>query len=941
MIRITTVKEFIWQIADQFGEYEAYEWYDNGGIVTRSFIDLNNDVSYISRQMHRTLGEQRHVAIIGDKSYMWMCIFYGIVTSANVAVPMDVKLGAGGIADRLDFADVSVVFLSKKYACLKDEIEKSCPKVDRIINIEGYLESVPQEALSEPLLMVYPDQVSVLLFTSGTSGNGFKAAMITQGALLSGVRDYAPLYRPGDTTLSVLPIHHCFELFLGQMKASYSGVTICINDDIADLIRDLNLFKVNSMIAVPAVAKLLCSVIEKGLKSGSADEARKLLGGNFNRITIGGAASGRTVIETLKKAGIKAYNGYGLTESSGGCLFNFTTESNPEACGMNPYDDLEVKIKDGELLLRGTYIVKGYYKQPELTEEVFKDGWLHTGDMAEFADDGNVVILGRRDNMINLANGEKVYPEKLEDMISMIPGVHLAMVCAPADHLTAVILLKDDSDEVKDHVIKRIDEMNETLPGYEKITGIRFRDTPFPMTPTMKIKRRVVIEELMRDAGEAIPYVPAQNEAQAEILEHIRQLLPNADNIGIKDNLYERGLDSLTTLNLSILLKCSPALIYECRSVERIAERLEESGHADETDNGRAAPGSDTASRCTDEAVKIPGINDLIGNGAENAGWDEDGAILLTGATGYLGPHILNELSADKRRIYCLVRSVERFEKACEYYGVAVNDDIRIVTGDITLERFGLPEDEYGRLCKEVNTVFHCAASVAHAGSIEGSYEVNVKGTEEVIGFCLSSGARLYHMSSYAVTGFGTDNVLTENVLDIGQNIDRNPYVFTKYRAEECVLSARKDGVASTVFRIGNLTRRSKDGLFQMNADTNGLAAQVRAINKLKVYPENMGNVKYDDTPVDKAAKAVILLAKNCGTGKIWHIMSPDIKGISEVADAKPVSEQEFLDRLTESSGDKDIAMLSIYYRMNKDGFNPNFDFTMTLDELARLGFKW
>ena len=965
MIRINTVKEFIWQVADQFGEHEAYAWREGGGIVTRSYTDLNNDVSGISRQIHRTVGEERHIAIIGEKSYYWMCMFYGIITSANVVVPIDVKLSPKDMTDRLDFADVSIVFLSDKFSYLKDDIKEACPKVDRIFIISEYIKEIPDEALNEPLLMVYPDQLSLLLFTSGTTGNGFKAAMITQGSLLSGVRDYAPIYRPGGRVLSVLPLHHCFELFLGQMKASYSGTTIYINDDITGLMRDFSEFKPDSMVVVPAIAKIICSVIIKAARAGSMEEARRMLGGSLKFLAIGGAASGPEMIATLYKGGIRAYNGYGLTESSGGCLINLETQSSPEACGLNPYGNVDIKIKDGELMLSGPYIAKGYYKQPELTAKVFENGWLHTGDMARLNDEGKVIILGRKDNMINLANGEKVYPEQWEDRIAAMEGVRAGMVCAIDDHLAAVLQLADNSDKVKSHITGLIDKINATLPGYDKIMDVRFREAPFPMTSSMKIKRAEVIKELSDEQIRSALYVPPKNDSQAMIIERIRQVLPDAKEIGITDNLYEKGLDSLTTLNLALLLSCSPTVIYECKTVEKISEKISVKGKTD-LDH-------------LNLRIKKQGINDVIKNTDENAPWNKEGAILITGATGYLGPHIIKELiklneRADineppipdkdtyNRKIYCLVRSRERFIKTCEYYGVSLPSDkdiytalpideaspagalhvnIEPVTGDLTSENFGLSDDEYELLCDEVTVVFHCAASVAHAGSMEESYRINVGGTEEVLKFCLSSGAQLYHMSSYAVTGFNTDKPLTEDVLDIGQQITQNPYVQTKYQAEECVLAAREKGVASTIFRIGNLTKRKSDGLFQINADENGLAAQIRALNKLGVYPANMSDVCYDDTPVDKAAEAVVTLAVNDGTGSIWHIMSTNIKGIPELSDAKEVAEEEFIKRLTENGDDRDVAMLSIYYRMNKDGFNSKIDLSKTLGELNRLGFEW
>ena len=276
MVRIRTVKEFLWQITEQYGESDAYQWEQNGNIIAKSYFNLNDDVSMMAREIHRTFGEQRNIVIISETSYYFMCAFYGAIVSGNIAIPMDTKAQKDDMIKRINFSDASIVMISDKFANIKEDIKNSCSKVNRIIDIDHFLEEIPESAAKEALPIIYPDQVSVMLFTSGTTGNGFKAAMLTQDGILAGVKGYIPLFRPGDKTLSVLPIHHCFELFEGQMKASYSGCTICINDDITNLIQNLKKFKITNIIAVPAIANLLCSIIERGIKDKPIDEVKEL-----------------------------------------------------------------------------------------------------------------------------------------------------------------------------------------------------------------------------------------------------------------------------------------------------------------------------------------------------------------------------------------------------------------------------------------------------------------------------------------------------------------------------------------------------------------------------------------------------------------------------------------------------------------------------------------
>lgn len=164
------------------------------------------------------------------------------------------------------------------------------------------------QALPEP----DPDALSSLMFTSGTSGDGLKAAMITQRAILADVIGPVPLCVPGDRLLSLLPIHHCFEIFVGQMKYLYLGATICVNDSMANLIPNLTRFGITIVVAVPALANMLAAFIAQGLKTHTIDEVRKMLGGRLRRITIGGASASKEVIETLGLAGITTLTSFVL-----------------------------------------------------------------------------------------------------------------------------------------------------------------------------------------------------------------------------------------------------------------------------------------------------------------------------------------------------------------------------------------------------------------------------------------------------------------------------------------------------------------------------------------------------------------------------------------------------------------------------------------------------
>lgn len=921
-----TLNEFLTYTAQKFGALEAYVWGEGDRLVSKTFSELRDDAAHMAQWLRSRFGTRRKIALIGDTSYAWISAYYGVMCSANISVPTDVKLSPEQIARQLSFADVSVVFLSARYKALKDTILRQCRQVETVLTLEDFpAADGDAPALAEQA--VDPDALASLMFTSGTSGDALKAAMITHRSILADVTGPVPLCVPGDRLLSVLPIHHCFEIFVGQMKYLYLGGTICINDSMANLLPNLTRFGITIVVAVPALANLVANLIAQGLKAGKTiEDIKHILGGKLRRITIGGASASKEVIALLAKADITVFVGYGLTESTGGCLANCDASIRPLEAGAPYVEGMDMKLVDGELCLRGPMMMQGYYKMPLLTAKVMEGEWFHTGDLAEITDEGYVIILGRKDNMIKTADGEKIYPEAIEDKLLTIDGIASAMVCAVNNHLTAVLFLKENTPQKQAEVSAAVDQLNETLPNYAKIPDVRFRAKPFPMTTSLKIRRAEVMKELAAAESGEKPVTPPQNEAQRQLAEQVAQLLPNAGSIGIDDNLFDCGLDSLTAVHLALLLHCDPSVIYEGKTIRRLAEYR----------------GGDSVSRSISDGMKAADINRFITQGRPDDGKKPCGAVLLTGASGYLGIHLLNEWVQRGVPVVCLVRSADALRKAQAYYGIPASlDTVETVTGDVTKAHLGLEPDGYDRLCRQINTVVHAAALVSHVGSEEASYRVNVEGTREILRFCADAGAQLYHISSYAVSGFRTDNMLTEEALDIGQEIIQNPYIQTKYQAEELVLTARGKGVASSIFRVGNLTARASDGKFRQNAAESGLAAQLRAFGRLGVYPESMAGVRYDATAVDEAARAVTLLAEADGTGHIWHIMNPHVRSIEQLTGAAAVLDAVFAGRLAADSGDRDVAILSLYYRMQQNGFNSRFDMQKTLGELEKLGFAW
>jgi len=236
---------------------------------------------------------------------------------------------------------------------------------------------------------------------------------------------------------------------------------------------------------VPALAEILAQKIQQ--KAGSAEEA---LGQPIDFILIGGAALPRRTYEHLTSLGVKMLTGYGLTETC--AAYSITPLAGDPHVGAqgkaSQAKDVETKVSpEGELLIKGPCVMKGYYKQPERTAEVIdSDGWYHTGDIGSIDDDGFVWITGRASRTIILSSGKKVAPEELEEKLLSLPGIREAVVSGEGE--SRDIKAEVFSGISEEHTRRMISELNLTLPVYKRIKTIVIRKEPFPRTSSGKIK---------------------------------------------------------------------------------------------------------------------------------------------------------------------------------------------------------------------------------------------------------------------------------------------------------------------------------------------------------------------------------------------------------------------------------------------------------------------
>ena len=964
---LVDLQDFVKEIAENYGDRAVYKYIVDGDVVSKSFKTFERDIHSVASWFVEKGWKGKHIAIIGASSYEWMTTFLGITCSANVAVPIDKMLPYHEILNLLNMGDVDAVFLSAEFEHLIPDIRTEVNCVQQTISFSG---SAYQDIFLTkhcPLPPIDPDALAEILFTSGTTGVS-KGVMLSQRNIVSNINeicrmDYAQNVKGKPVVMSVLPIHHTFELTVDNLGVIYCGATVCINDKMENVVENLKRFKPSVILVVPAIAEVFYKKVMEGIRSGKnrskflfaqrtnrvlrfmkIDVRRRLyksllkkFGGNLTNVIVGGAPLRPEVAKAFDEFGINMYQGYGLTECAPLISANYPNENRFSSVGK-PVSYMDVKIEDGEILVKGPGVMLGYYKNPEATAEAFSaDGYLHTGDLGHFDEDGYLYITGRSKNLIILDNGKNIYPEELEAQFVTIEGVRDAMVYESNGKLAVAFQPVDIQDKtIQKNIKMKVKEINNALPSYKRVVTLNFVARDFPKTTTMKIKRKEAMQMIAQVIEQKkTPHVPPQTDEQKRIVAAFEAVL-GCKNVGIKDSFFDLGGDSLAAFEAAALLGIQAQDIYEYST----AESLESSMLAGRDDAEREKDGAD--------------VNAYITHNP-NVRYEKDiSCVLLTGATGYLGTHVLRELLRREKRVICLVRSEQRMRSLLEYYFPKEHRNFRYeaVIGDITKPHFGLSDEAYSQLTEQVDMVIHTAANVNHAGHYSELERTNVQGTQVVIDFCKDADAVLQHTSTASVNGSGTvqqtnpNAMFDEFVLDIGQNYAQNVYIHSKYKAEELVLLARENGLKVNIFRIGNLTWRKSDGKFQKNAQDNGFLDRFRGLVKVGMYSQELAEYPIDFTPVDECADAYVRLALQKRANNIYNLYNPYMYSVDMLVrrfywGIKKVSRETFEKAMRDLITDKEVAVLSFYNTIASASKSISISNTFTVKELKKLGFRW
>lgn len=536
--KIFSIREMVTDAVNSDPQHIAYIYKNGKEQVSVTNSGFYRDIQNLGAALcNMGLGSSR-IACVGENSYNWIVSFVTSLMSGGVFVPIDKELPAENIVYLINDSGAEVVFCQDKFEKVLSKHEDELQNVKHFVTFEradddgrylsfDLLKKKGEELSKEEFCALTNDEneMKYLVYTSGTTGVA-KGVMLTEHNICSGIYYGMQLSQMLDRGLSVLPYNHTYEAVCDILVAIHSHTTLCINDSLRRLQENMKLFKPDFIMLVPAFSDHFYSVIRNGiekkgmtksfertvkisnaLRKAGIDLRRKLFktiheqfGGNLCKIVCGGAPIRPEVGKFFDDIGISMTGGYGITECSPLVSVNHDETNNFESAGHR-LACLKWKISEpdadgiGEIAVRGDVVMKGYYRRPDLTEKVLRGGWFYTGDYGYITDNDEIVITGRKKNIIIMNNGKNIYPEELEMRISEIPYITEVVVSGVKNEfgqdiaLQAEIYIADDSADVSD-LKEDVKKACDGLPPYKRVTKVILRDEPFRKTTTNKIIRQ-------------------------------------------------------------------------------------------------------------------------------------------------------------------------------------------------------------------------------------------------------------------------------------------------------------------------------------------------------------------------------------------------------------------------------------------------------------------
>jgi amino acid adenylation domain-containing protein/thioester reductase-like protein len=861
------------------------------GEETLTYRQLNEKANRLAHTLRQKgLGPEGVAGLMVYRSAEMVIGILGILKAGGGYLPIDPLCPPERAAFMLSDCNAAVLLVHNP--------TKDLPQAPvKILNLDE--EVCYSGSRADPAPAATPDNLAYIIYTSGSTGNP-KGVMLEHCGLVNRIHWMQKAYPLDADSVILQKTPYTFDVSVWEFTWwFFAGAKVCMlqpggEKDPAVMIEAIRRYRVTTMHFVPSMLGIFLEFLEK------CDELDALM--SLKQVFASGEALNLPQVGTFNRLlyerhGTELYNLYGPTEatidvSCFNCSPSVTLKTVPIG---KPIDNIRLYILDkhltllpigipGELCIGGIGLARGYRNRPELTEAAFvpnpyAPGELlyRTGDLARWYAQGDIEYLGRLDHQLKI-RGFRIELGEIENRLMKHAGVREAIAVGLDEDGRKVLCAYYTGTEIPAVKLKRF--LGRTLPEY-MVPSYYVHLKALPLSSNGKIDRKALPAPQSLVIGE-VEYASPRNETDQKLAEIYAKVLKRP-LVGIDDSLFDMGGDSLSVIQIyGSIYQCgwkiSIADFYHYPTIRELSDSI----------TGTASPGG----AGTLEEIEVPGWH--CGDVPVDIEQAPCTGLFLTGGTGFLGMHILAELmDTGDMTVYCLVRGAshqdarDRFLTLLHFYFGTTYDAlmgtrIHIVNGDIAKERFGLSGEAYEALGQAVDTVIHSAAVTRFLGSYEQIGRINVGGTREAAGFALAHRCRFFHISTISVTGdYLVHNTgggsYTENNFYAGQNYMGNPYVRSKFEAENLVFQlARQEGLEAAVCRMGNLTGRLNDGVFQTNIGDNGFYSALRSVLSTGTVAQGLMEEEIEFSPVDLAARAVVrIVSARSSVHHIFHVFNP------------------------------------------------------------------
>ncbi|MEK8199877.1 non-ribosomal peptide synthetase family protein [Lysinibacillus sp. FSL M8-0134] len=932
-----TIPDVFYQAAQQFAERIALS-YEGGKLTYRQLNEQSNQVAHML--VANGLQKGNHVAIFMERSKETVISLLGVLKAGGVYVPIDPSYPKERCQYLLNDTGAPYILTKSEYIALLNDFIHSDSQKHTVLTVSQSENGYSQENIHCEL---HPSDLAYIIYTSGSTGKP-KGVLLKHGAVINLITDNQRIYHSTEDDVFSQFISYSFDPSVTEtFTAFFSGARL----HMLTSVERLSIEAFAEMISREQVTTAtIPNAFFTQLATHLPKEYRTKLT-TLNYLSVGGEALLPAIVQKWQeKFGLSTeiINVYGPTECTVlSSYFKVKSQitdmqssipigrpvANYEMYVVNAEEQLCPVHVTGELCIAGVGLAAGYLHQPEKTAEVFvphllkpNEKMYRTGDLVRLLPSGNIEFVGRKDSQIKV-RGFRIELGEIETVLSNHPSIQEVVIIAKKmsdgnNHLFAYYTVASgmqlDEDMLRDYLAN-------LLPDY--MVPERFMELPeMPLSPTGKIDRKQ-LASLEVTLSRSTTYIAPENDTQ-RMLAAAWEYVLGIEPIGIHDNFFHIGGHSLKVLEILVQVKKHiPFLkIQDFFQYQTIAE-LDQYILSYQPE---AVDVQENAAPIIFKDLMEPSPLEV----SQTAKPLPMTSVLLTGATGYLGSHVLYELlTTTAAHIYCLIRPsahVTIEEKLIDsmqfYFGSAFADQIKgritVIQGDLGKQRLQLSDADEQKIMEEITTIIHCGADVRHFGATDHFNNVNVNGTRYLLEIAKKKPGVHFHY----ISTIGIPEELA--ALQWGPNEEKgnfnydvkldNVYTQSKLEAENLVRNAVQDAIPVSIYRVGNLSCHSETGKFQRNIDDNAFYRMIKSMLYLGKTPTAQWHV--DFTPINYASQALVsLAAQSAVNGHVFHLCNPVsitylelIDTIKELGyDLTIVSTQEYTNWLLNGEHSKDV----------------------------------